>query len=80
MRIDKMSFIRTALLVLALLNQLLVVYGYDVLPITDAQASLLISTIFTIITAAWAWWKNNYLSRRGLEQKKVLEKNDLYRP
>lgn len=80
MKIDKMSLIRTILLVIALINQLLVAYGWDTLPVTSEQAELIISTLFTIITSVWAWWKNNYLSKRGQTQKKVLEQHDLYTP
>lgn len=77
---DKMSIIRTIILVLALANQLLVVFGYSPLPIEDQQVELVVSVAWTIAASLWTWWKNNYLSKRGKEQKRVLDSNGLYKP
>lgn len=77
---DKMSIIRTIILVLALANQLLVAFGYSPLPIEDQQVELVVSVAWTIAASLWTWWKNNYLSKRGKEQKRVLDSNGLYTP
>lgn len=53
------TIVRTVLLVLALINQLLTASGHAVLPIEDAQVEGLISTAITVVMAVWAWWKNN---------------------
>ena len=51
--------VRTIVLFVALVNQLLVVFGYSILPITEEEISQLCSTLFTIVTALWAWWHDN---------------------
>ena len=53
------TVVRTLLLVLALVNQVLAVFGITAIPVTDEQLSTLINTVFTVITALMAWWKNN---------------------
>ena len=50
---------RTVLLILALINQILEATGHSVIPVSSGEVSELISTVFTIATALWAWWKNN---------------------
>lgn len=75
---DKNSLIRTIVLALALLNQILVAAGKSPIPIEDGTVELLISTGFTVVVSIWTWWKNNYISSKGLKQKEVLRDNELY--
>ena len=51
--------VRTAVLFLALLNQLLMVFGYSILPISEQELSELLTAVFTAVAAMWAWWKDN---------------------
>ena len=51
--------VRTAVLFLALLNQLLMVFGYSILPISGEELSELLTALFTTATALWVWWKDN---------------------
>ena len=51
--------VRTAVLFLALVNQLLLVFGYTILPITEAELSELLSTLLTMFSALWVWWGEN---------------------
>lgn len=76
---DKMSIIRIVILIIALTNQFLVVNGMSPIPIDDITIETLVSTIFTVVIALWTTWKNNYISKKGLEQKRVLELNGLYK-
>jgi SPP1 family holin len=46
----------------ALVNQLLMVFGYTILPITEQQISELCTALFTIIAALWAWWTDNRMN------------------
>ena len=50
---------RTAVLALALINQLLSAMGKPLLPIDSAQLEQLISTGFTTVSALVNWWFNN---------------------
>jgi SPP1 family holin len=81
---DKGTIIRLALLLLALINQSLIALGVPVIPIEEGQITSLIdalyligSILFTIVTALIAWFKNNYVTKRGLKQKEVLKENNL---
>ena len=51
--------VRTAVLFLALVNQLLLVFGYTILPITEAELSELLSTLLTMFSALLVWWGEN---------------------
>lgn len=62
---------RTIILALALVNQLLSVTGHAVLPIEDAQIEILVSTIWTMVAAMVAWWKNNSVTEAAIEADKV---------
>ena len=51
--------IRTCVLFVALINQLLMVFGYSILPISEQQISELCTVLFTIVAALWNWYMNN---------------------
>jgi SPP1 family holin len=74
---DRGTLIRTIVLALALINQFLIAAGLNPIPGTEDVWGEVISTIITFITAAWAWFKNNYVTAKGKKQKEVLEKNGL---
>ena len=57
----KETVIRTVVLVLALVNQILVSCGVEVLPISEEWVASLITTA----AALWAWWKNNSFTREA---------------
>lgn len=50
---------RTLVLLLALVNQVLLMCGVQVIPIADEEINTLVSTSWTVISALVAWWKNN---------------------
>lgn len=66
---------RTILIIIALVNQGLVIAGKNVLPFTDEQISQIISFGFTAVTALIAWWKNNNFTKEAKEAQEYL--NDL---
>ncbi|WMT29949.1 phage holin [Bacillus aerius] len=81
---DKGTVIRTVLLFIALINQTLVMFGQTVLPISEEQVqtvgeALYVagSTIFTMVTAVIAWFKNNYVTYKGRLQKDALKQRGL---
>ncbi|WP_146938916.1 phage holin, partial [Bacillus licheniformis] len=76
---DKGTVVRTVLLFIALVNQTLIMFGKAALPISEDQVNTLAdalyltgSTIFTIVTTLVAWYKNNYVTGKGKQQKEVL--------
>ena len=64
---------RTIILALALVNQLLSVTGHAVLPIEDAQVETLVSTIWTVVAACVAWWKNQSFTINAREADLYLQ-------
>ncbi|WP_255233673.1 phage holin [Bacillus altitudinis] len=81
---DKGTVIRTVLLFMALINQALILFGKPILPISEDQVTSLAETlylafsmIFTIVTTLVAWFKNNYVTSKGQQQKEVLKQKGL---
>ena len=70
--ITKGTLIRTILLVLALINQILAVFGKSPIPIDDGTATNLISTVWTVIASLIAWWKNNSFTDKAIKADKML--------
>ncbi|QII47830.1 phage holin [Bacillus paralicheniformis] len=82
--LDKGTVVRTVLLFIALVNQTLIMFGKAALPISEDQVNTLAdalyltgSTIFTIVTTLVAWYKNNYVTGKGKQQKEVLKQKGL---
>ena len=61
----KGTVIRTVLLVLALVNQVLAAFGLSPLPLENETVTTLISLGFTVVTALVAWWKNNSFTKEA---------------
>ncbi|HDR8111566.1 TPA: phage holin [Bacillus cereus] len=72
---DVASISRYVVLVIVVINSVLNLVGYQT--IDDKITNDLVAVITGAITLYMAW-KNNYLSNKGLQQKDVLEKNDLH--
>lgn len=71
----KGTAIRTIVLVIALLNQVLAIFDVSPLMIADAEVELLVSTLFTVVTAIIAWWKNNSFSKEAIHADAVMKAN-----
>ncbi len=67
MKIRTDTIVRTILLVLALVNQVLAIAGKQAFPITEDQVYQLVSLIATIVASGWAWWKNNSFTQAAIE-------------
>lgn len=60
------TIIRTIVLVLALINQVLAIAGKEAIPITDEDVYQVVTIIVTIGAALWAWWKNNSFTKAAI--------------
>ena len=58
---------RTIVLLLALVNQCLSMAGIQVIPIADEDINTLVTTLWTVVAALVAWWKNNSFSKAALD-------------
>ena len=64
---------RTIVLVLALLNQILAIFGKEQIPIAEDNIYQLVSILFTIGAAVWSWWKNNNVTKAAQDAQRVLD-------
>lgn len=75
------TVIRTALLILALINNCLVLFGHSVLPFNDEAVEQVVSAAFTGVTSIMTWWKNNsfseaaHMADQHLKEIKSTKKN-----
>lgn len=69
----KETVIRTAVLALALINQVLYIFGINPLPLENDTLTQLITAGFTVAASIWAWWKNNSFSPAAQEADKFLK-------
>ncbi|MCM3216251.1 phage holin [Niallia taxi] len=74
---DRGTLIRTLVLAIALVNQVLVSVGLYEIPGTSEEWTNILTNAFTVISAAVAWFKNNYVTAKGKMQKEVLKANNL---
>lgn len=70
----KGTIIRTIILLVALVNQLLLAFGKSPLPIDDSHIETVISTTFTIIVSLVAWWKNNSFTEEAQKADEYMKK------
>lgn len=73
MNITKGTIARTIILALALFNQILTATGHNVIDISDDTVNTLISTVFTVVSAVVAWWKNNSFSFEALQADEYMK-------
>ena len=74
MKVKTETIIRTVVLLLALANQVLAIYGKEKIPITEEEVYQLISLVVTIGSALWAWWKNNSFTQPALKADEYMER------
>lgn len=58
---------RTFILMIALLNQILILFGQNLIPIVNHQIYRGISLVITVLAAIFAWWKNNSFTQEAIE-------------
>lgn len=66
MKISKDTIIRTIILVIALVNQVLTAAGKNPLPFSDEEIYTGLTLLFTVCATAWAWWKNNSFTKNAV--------------
>lgn len=71
-KISTGTIIRTIILALALINQILTASGHAIIPIDDETITELISTGATVITAVIAWWKNNSFTEEAIAADELM--------
>ena len=64
---------RTAVLLLALTNQILSAMGKPILPIESSTVEQLVTAGITSVAALVSWWKNNSFTQAALAADEVYE-------
>lgn len=79
-KITAATLARTAVLLLALTNQLLSAAGKPVLPIESTVLEQLVTAGITTVAALIAWWKNNSFTTAALHGDELMkrEKSQLH--
>lgn len=73
MKISKATIIRTICLVIAIVNIILEMRGYSIIPIDNELVSETVSIIFLIGSAVASWWKNNSFTENAIQADKYLK-------
>ena len=72
-KITTATIARTAVLALALTNQILSATGHAVLPIGSAQLEQLVTAGITIGASLASWWNNNSFTREAIEADDFMQ-------
>ena len=73
MNISAGTIARTAILALALTNQVLSAAGKPVIPIEDKQLETLVTTAFTVGASLLSWWNNNSFTPAAIKADEILK-------
>jgi len=73
--IQKGTVMRTAVLLLALVNTTLQLFGFDILPFTENEVEIGVSALLNMTAALTAWWWNNSFTEKAREADKHLHAN-----
>ncbi len=73
MKIKGETIGRTIALAIALINQILAIFGKEALPFAENDIYQLLTLIATIVTSSMAWWKNNSFTKPAIEADVYLE-------
>ena len=61
------------ILLVALINAVLQMFGINTLPIESDEVSNIVSTIFLIVTALWNTWKNRNVTTISQEVQQIAD-------
>lgn len=74
MKISTGTITRTVLLLLALANQILCIFGLSPIPVEDETVIEFITTGAVIITSVIAFWKNNSFTKEAIQADGEMKK------
>lgn len=74
MKVKTDTIIRTIVLAIALVNQVLAIFGREAFPVTEDQVYQIVTILVTIGASVWAWWKNNSFTFAAIQGDKLTEK------
>lgn len=72
-KVEKETIIRTIVLIVALINNILTMTGFNPLPFSDDEVYMAVTAVFTVGATLWAWWENNSFTQKAIEADKILK-------
>ena len=81
MSVKTSTIVRTVVLGLVLMNNILTMSGMNPLPFSEDEMYEIVSSIATVAAAVWAWWENNSFTPAAIkadeeyDRLKAEEKN-----
>lgn len=67
------TIVRTIVLVITLINQILTMFGKNPLPFAEEEMYAFFTTLLTVAVTVWAWWKNNSFTQEAIEADRYLK-------
>ena len=65
--------VRTIVLILALINQILTLFNMPILPFEEEEITNALTTVITLVAVAWSYWKNNSFSKEAKEADYIMQ-------
>lgn len=70
--VDKSTWVRTAVLLVALINQAMLIFGITNQEIDEESFTSFASYFLTAISSVWSWWKNNSFTEKAQTADGIL--------
>ena len=67
------TIVRTVVLGISLINQIIVMCGLNPLPFADDEIYAFVSTLATVAVSIWSWWKNNSFTKAAQAADEVKD-------
>ena len=67
------TVVRTIVLVVTLLNQVLTMLGKNPLPFAEDELYSMLTAAATVAATLWAWWKNNNMTDAACTAQGLLD-------
>ena len=61
----KQAIVRLIVLIIALVNQGLILAGYNPLPFSEEEIFKFVSAVASVVAVLWAWYKNNSITKEA---------------
>ena len=68
------TIIRTIVLAVVLVNNILTMNGLNPLPFSEDELYEIVSGIATIAASIWAWWENNSFTKAAIKADEEYER------
>lgn len=74
-KVETATIVRTVVLIVALVNQALVISGKSPIPYSEEEVGQAVSMIIMVAASLWTWWKNNSFTQAAIDADEVLRQN-----